>query len=76
MMQKKGNNFLIEFNRTFYSEESLQDTIKQFKEFCEISLDCRQNSLLVSFRCDDVEIPLEFSNYALSLNKFSREKHA
>lgn len=75
MIQKIKNEFLIRFNHKFYSEASLDSTVDKFKEFCSISKKAEEGCFVVQFSSDDMEIPLEFSNYAFALNNIARIKN-
>ena len=76
MIQKKGNEFIVKFNATFYSESSLNKTIEEFKDFCSISIKKEGNFFIAGFSSDDIEVPLEFSNHAFALDKIARTKNA
>lgn len=65
----RKNEVIINFNRKFYSNESISKTMKAFKDVCFCSFNDFSVSLKPKEKLDKKELALEFYNYCLGVMK-------
>jgi len=59
----------LRLNKELYSDKAVAISIAEFEKVCQLEKTEDSGYFTILFHCDDKEIPLEFSNYVLSLER-------